>query len=88
VPAVIASSLYGESGTARLLVFSQVFLSLQLPFAVIPLVMFVAERKKMGRFRPATWVLALAWITASIIVILNVKYLWDWSGQLISGFGA
>lgn len=77
IPAVIASSLYGESGTGKLLVFSQVFLSLQLPFAVIPLIMFVGEKKKMGRFRPATWVLVLAWTTAAIIVILNVKGLWD-----------
>jgi manganese transport protein len=77
VPAVIASGAYGESGTAKLLVFSQVFLSLQLPFAVIPLVIFVGERAKMGRFRPATWVLALAWLTAGVIVILNIKLLID-----------
>jgi len=85
IPAVIASSVYGESGTGKLLVFSQVFLSLQLPFAVIPLVMFVGERKKMGRFRPATWILLLAWITAGIIVALNLKYLWGKASDVMFG---
>ena len=87
VPAVISSALYGERGTGKLLVFSQVFLSLQLPFAVIPLVMFVGERRKMGRFVPARWVLALAWVTAGVIVTLNLKFLWDWSGELFGGAG-
>jgi manganese transport protein len=85
VPAVIASALYGEHGTAKLLVFSQVFLSLQLPFAVIPLIIFVGERKKMGRFKPAAWVLILAWVTATIIVVLNVKYLFDWAREFFAG---
>jgi manganese transport protein len=85
VPAVICSALYGESGTGKLLVFSQVFLSLQLPFAVIPLLMFTGERAKMGPFVPSRWLMALAWLTAAIIVILNVKLLWDTFGQL---FGA
>jgi manganese transport protein len=85
IPAVIASSMYGEEGTGKLLVFSQVFLSLQLPFAVIPLIWFVGERKKMGRFRPAPWILALAWITAAIIVTLNIKYLWDWTTGMLFG---
>jgi manganese transport protein len=73
VPAVIVSILYGDSGVNTLLILSQVVLSLQLPFAVIPLLMFVGEKKKMGRFRPALWVLGLAWLTAAIIVVLNVK---------------
>ncbi len=84
IPAVISSALYGDSGTARLLIFSQVFLSLQLPFAVIPLLMFVGEKKKMGRFRPAMWVMILAWLTAAIIVTLNIKYLWDWTRDLLA----
>lgn len=87
VPAVITSVIYGESGTGKLLVFSQVFLSLQLPFAVIPLVMFVGQKEKMGRFRPAAWILILAWIAAGIIVILNVKFLWDWTTELLFGAG-
>jgi manganese transport protein len=77
VPAVICTALYGESGTARLLVFSQVVLSLQLSFAVIPLIMFTSDRVKMGEFANPAWVKILAWITAGIIVLLNAKYLFD-----------
>jgi manganese transport protein len=80
IPAVIATALYGESGTAKLLVFSQVVLSLQLSFAVIPLILFTGDRKKMGEFVAPVWVRALAWLTASIIVVLNVKYLLDFCG--------
>jgi manganese transport protein len=80
VPAVICTALYGESGTARLLVFSQVVLSLQLSFAVIPLVLFTGDKRKMGSFVAPLWVKILAWLTAGIIVLLNVKYLLDFSG--------
>jgi manganese transport protein len=80
IPAVICTAVYGESGTAKLLVFSQVILSLQLSFAVIPLVIFTSDRKKMGEFANPFWLKALAWLTSAIIVILNVKYLSDWSG--------
>jgi manganese transport protein len=80
IPAVIATALYGESGTAKLLVFSQVVLSLQLSFAVIPLILFTGDRRKMGEFVNPPWVKILAWITASIIVALNVKYLLDFVG--------
>jgi manganese transport protein len=80
VPAVICTIFYGESGTAKLLIFSQVILSLQLSFAVIPLVIFTSDRKKMGQFVNPAWVKILAWTTAAIIVVLNVKYLLDWSG--------
>jgi manganese transport protein len=80
IPAVICTAIYGESGTARLLIFSQVVLSLQLSFAVIPLVIFTSDRKKMGEFANPFWLKALAWLTSGIIVILNVKYLSDWSG--------
>jgi len=77
VPAVICTGLYGESGTARLLVLSQVILSMQLSFAVIPLVMFTGSRAKMGEFVSPLWITILAWLTAGIIVLLNVKYLFD-----------
>jgi manganese transport protein len=80
IPAVIATAIYGESGTAKLLVFSQVLLSLQLSFAVIPLVLFTSDRKKMGEFASPPWVKALAWLTAALIVLLNAKYLFDISG--------
>ena len=56
IPAIIVVYLYGESGTGALLVLSQVILSLQLPFAVFPLVMFTSDRVKMGRFVSPTWV--------------------------------
>src|ERR687886_524386 len=71
VPALIAIILFGEGSTTNLLVFSQVILSLQLPFAVIPLVMFTSNRNLMGEFVNPLWLKALAWLVASIIVGLN-----------------
>jgi len=80
IPAVIVTVMYGESGTARLLVISQVILSLQLSFAVIPLILFTSDRRKMGEFVNATWMKILAWLVAAVIVILNVKFLLDFIG--------
>src|SRR2546421_4306172 len=80
IPAVVTAAFFGTSGTAKLLLLSQVILSMQLSFAVIPLVLFTSDRRKMGKFVSPRWLQALAWITASIIVLLNVKYLSDWSG--------
>jgi manganese transport protein len=80
VPAVIAAALYGESGTAKLLVLSQVVLSLQLSFAVIPLVLFTSDRRKMGAFACPLWLTALAWLVVAVIVALNAKYLADFTG--------
>ncbi|UPK32189.1 Nramp family divalent metal transporter [Bradyrhizobium sp. 186] len=77
IPVIIVTAIYGERGTADLLVFSQVVLSMQLPFAVIPLVRFVSDRRKMGQFAIPAWVAAIAWIVAGVIVILNVKLLVD-----------
>jgi manganese transport protein len=77
VPVVIITALYGEGGTAKLLILSQVVLSMQLPFAVIPLVMFTADRRKMGSFTISRPVAILAWIVAALIVVLNVKLLID-----------
>jgi manganese transport protein len=71
VPAAIVAILYGESGTARLLILSQVILSLQLSFAVFPLVMFTSDRKKMGDFANPGWLKALAYLIAFIIASLN-----------------
>ena len=75
VPVVIVTAIYGERGTSQLLVLSQVILSMQLPFAVIPLVRFVSDRRKMGEFVIPRSVAAVAWIVAAIIVALNVKLL-------------
>jgi manganese transport protein len=72
VPAVIVSIMYGESGTAKLLILSQVILSLQLSFAVFPLVMFTSDKLKMGSFANPTWLKILAWTVASVIASLNI----------------
>jgi manganese transport protein len=77
VPVIVVTAIYGERGTADLLVFSQVVLSMQLPFAVIPLVRFVSDRRKMGQFAIPVSVAAIAWIVAGVIVVLNVKLLVD-----------
>lgn len=80
VPVVAVTALYGEQGTAKLLVLSQVVLSMQLPFAVIPLVMFVGNKAKMGALVAPRWLLTLAWLIAGVIVVLNVKLLVEWMG--------
>ncbi len=80
IPAVIVTMIYGESGTAKLLVVSQVILSLQLSFAVIPLILFTGDRRKMGEFVNPPWIKILAWLVAATIVALNVKFLLDFSG--------
>jgi manganese transport protein len=80
VPAVIASAFYGVSGTAQLLIWSQVILSLQLSFAVIPLVAFTCSKAKMGRFVNPLWISVLAWATTALIVTLNLKLLADFFG--------
>ena len=77
IPALFTVALYGERGTGALLILSQVVLSLQLPFAVFPLVMFVGSRKKMGPLVAPRWMLALAWPTAVVIAALNVWMLWQ-----------
>jgi manganese transport protein len=71
IPAIITVVLYGERGTGQLLILSQVILSLQLPFAVFPLVMFTSDARKMGPFVSPPWVKALAWVVAVIIGLLN-----------------
>jgi manganese transport protein len=77
VPVIFVTALYGERGTGQLLVLSQVILSMQLPFAVIPLVRFVSDRRKMGEFAISPMWAVAAWLIASLIVILNVKLLFD-----------
>jgi manganese transport protein len=71
VPAAIVAVLYGESGTAKLLILSQVILSLQLSFAVVPLVQFTSDRTKMGEFVNPAWLKALSWAAAVVIAGLN-----------------
>ncbi len=73
IPAYVVILIYGEGKTGELLVFSQVVLSLQLGFAVIPLIHFTSDKQKMGVFAIKPWVKIAAWIIAFIIVSLNVK---------------
>jgi manganese transport protein len=72
IPAAVVAILYGESGTAKLLVLSQVILSMQLSFAVFPLVRFTSDRAKMGEFVNPRWLVVLAYLIAFVIAGLNV----------------
>jgi manganese transport protein len=84
IPAAVATVLYGEEETGKLLILSQVILGLQLPFAVVPLVQFTADRRKMGPLTAPGWLVLLAALIAAAIVALNLKLLWDQaSGWLI-----
>ena len=80
VPAVTVAAIWGESGTARLLVLSQVVLSMQLPFAIVPLVQFTSDASKMGTLASPAWVKVLAWMVTAIIIALNVRLLLDFAG--------
>ncbi|MDQ2792645.1 MAG: Nramp family divalent metal transporter [Bacteroidota bacterium] len=77
VPALVVTIIYGEKGTSQLLVLSQVVLSLQLSFAVVPLVLFTGSKAKMGVFVNKPWVQVLAWVVTGIIVVLNLFLLWQ-----------
>jgi manganese transport protein len=77
VPAVIVTWLHGASGTAQLLILSQVILSMQLPFAVIPLMLFASDRSRLGALAAPRWQVVLGWATAAVIVLLNLKVLVD-----------
>ena len=76
VPAVLVVGASGDTGATKLLVLSQVILSLQLPFAVVPLVLFTGQRRVMGRFVSPAWLRILAWGITAIIVGLNVTLLY------------
>lgn len=76
VPAAAVAIFFGASGTAKLLVLSQVVLSLQLPFAIVPLVKFTSDRTKMGALVNPAWMTALAWTISLIIIALNLKLLY------------
>ncbi|MES1255533.1 MAG: Nramp family divalent metal transporter [Acidobacteriota bacterium] len=77
VPAIIVIAIYGDRGTGPLIILSQVILSLQLPFAVFPLVAFTSDPAKMGAFVTPRWLQALAWAIAVIIAVLNVWLLYQ-----------
>jgi manganese transport protein len=88
VPAALTIYLAGEKATYGLLILSQVILSMQLPFAVIPLIHFTSDRSRMGAFASPGWVRALAWITAAIIVGLNLRLAEMEVSQWVAGSGA
>jgi len=75
IPTIVVVAITGEQGTEKLLLFSQVILSLQLSFAVIPLVLFTGNRKIMGEFVNARWLQVLSWIAAFLIAALNGWFL-------------
>jgi manganese transport protein len=75
IPAVVTIVTVGEQGTYRLLIFSQVVLSMQLPFAVIPLIHFTSDRRRMGSFANPAWLKVAAWLVATVIVGLNMRLL-------------
>ncbi|VAV86782.1 Manganese transport protein MntH [hydrothermal vent metagenome] len=77
VPAVAMIIIFGEKGAGDLLVLSQVVLSLQLPFAVVPLILLSADKSKMGELKPPKWVLALAILIAMVVIALNTKLVYD-----------
>lgn len=77
IPTVVVTVLYGESGTAQLLVLSQVILSMQLPFAILPLIFFTSSKAWMGEFVSPLWLSATAWLVAGVIIVLNVKLIYD-----------
>ncbi|MEO8880034.1 MAG: Nramp family divalent metal transporter [Gemmatimonadaceae bacterium] len=81
VPAAVIAVLYGEQGTAKLLVMSQVVLSLQLSFAVFPLVRFTSDKLKMGEFVNPAWLRVLSWFVAYFIAVLNIWLI----AQLLTG---
>jgi manganese transport protein len=87
IPAVVVVALHGHgtidqqfAAIGKLLIFSQVVLSLQLSFAVVPLVLFTSDRKKMGQFVNRPWLVVLAWLTTAVIIVLNLKYVLDFIG--------
>jgi manganese transport protein len=77
IPAALTIYLAGEAATYNLIIFSQVLLNLQLPFAVIPLVYFTSDKKRMGEFTSKLWVQIAAWFCAGFILVLNGWLLWD-----------
>ncbi len=77
IPALIVTIIYGEQGTTDLLLLSQVILSMQLSFAVVPLVMFTGSKLKMGQFANKLWLKILIWVIAIIIISLNLYLLYE-----------
>jgi manganese transport protein len=86
-PAVVVILLSGSEGVYELLVLSQVVLSLQLPFAIVPLVHFTADARKMGPFVNRRWVTIAAWVIAAVVIGLNVSLVWEKTGEWMTAGG-
>lgn len=87
IPAVVVISISGDEGTYKLLILSQVILSLQLPFAVVPLVRFTSSRAKMGNFASSKVIVTVAWLVATIIIALNGKLVYEKIGEWAAAAG-
>jgi len=85
LPAVVVIWISGDEGTYKLLILSQVILSLQLPFAIVPLVHFTSDKLKMGSFASKLWIKVLAWVTSAVIIALNGKLAYDQIMEWIMG---
>ncbi len=81
IPAVVITAFYGEKGSGQLLILSQVVLSLQLSFAVVPLILFTSDPKKMGEFVNPIWLRLLAWVAGILIAGLNGWMLWQFAKE-------
>jgi len=88
VPAVLAIWISGDQATYRLLILSQVVLSMQLPFAILPLIQFTGDRGRMGPFANPGWLKVLAWLSAALIVGLNLRLAWLAIAEWLAGAGA
>jgi manganese transport protein len=87
IPAALTIWIAGDHSVLGLLILSQVILSLQLPFAVIPLIHFTCDRTRMGSFRNAAWVQVLAWTTALFILLLNLRLTVGVVGEWLAAAG-
>jgi manganese transport protein len=87
LPAALTIYFAGERATLGLLLLSQAILSLQLPFAIVPLIHFTSDPERMGKFRNPAWVQALAWTVAAVIIGLNMGLAWQAIGQWLAAAG-
>lgn len=81
IPAVLTISILGESATGDMLILSQVILSMQLGFAIVPLLHFVSDRRRLGKFAIPFWMKFLGWLSAAVIVVLNIKLVYETVGE-------
>jgi manganese transport protein len=88
IPAALTIYIAGEQATLGLLILSQVVLSMQLPFAVIPLIQFTNDRRRMGNLVNPRWVRVLAWASAAVIIVLNIRLASSQIGEWLAGAGA